>query len=84
MTGFARMATPINPVMDNMFMETHFFAVPMRLVWSNWQKFNGEQVTPASSTDFVIPQWDGGPWAEGSLGDYMGLPVGVDIEHSAL
>ena len=25
MTGFARMATPIFPVMDNMYMETFFF-----------------------------------------------------------
>ena len=35
MTGFARLATPIKPIMDNMFMETFFFAVPMRLVWDN-------------------------------------------------
>ena len=36
MTGFARLATPIYPVMDNMFMDTQFFAVPVRLVWDNW------------------------------------------------
>ena len=30
LTGFARLATPIHPVMDNMFMDTHFFAVPLR------------------------------------------------------
>ena len=43
MTGFARLATPIFPIMDNMYMETHYFSIPMRLVWDNWQKFNGEQ-----------------------------------------
>jgi hypothetical protein len=56
MTGFARLATPIHPIMDNMFMETFFFAVPKRLVWDNWQKFNGEQDNPGDSTDYTIPQ----------------------------
>src|SRR3954468_19456999 len=41
MTGFARLATPIFPLMDNMFMDTQFFAIPIRLLWDNWEKFNG-------------------------------------------
>ena len=39
MTGFARMATPIKPLMDNLFMETFFFSVPNRLLWENWETF---------------------------------------------
>ena len=31
MTGFARMATPIFPIMDNLHMDTFFFFVPYRL-----------------------------------------------------
>ena len=50
-TGFGRLATPINPIMDNMYIETFFFAVPYRLVWSNWEKFCGEQDNPGDSTD---------------------------------
>ena len=46
MTGFCRMATPIVPLMDNLHMDTFFFFVPYRLVWDNWQKFNGEQINP--------------------------------------
>ena len=42
MTAFARLATPLHPFMDNMYLDTFFFAVPMRLLWDNWQKFNGE------------------------------------------
>lgn len=88
MTGFARMATPVFPVMDNLWMETHFFAVPMRLVWDNWQKFCGEQTDPDDSTDFTIPQMTppgGTGYAIGSLSDYMGLPTGVaQVEHSSL
>ena len=55
MTAFARLATPINPIMDNMYMDTHFFSIPMRLVWDNWQKFNGEQIDPGDSIDYLIP-----------------------------
>jgi len=78
MTGFARMATPIFPIMDNIFMETFFFAVPMRLVWENWQRFNGEQTDPDDSTDYVIPTmgWAGAV-GEGGLSDHFGLPIGM-------
>ena len=38
MTGFGRLATPINPIMDNLYIETFFFAVSYRLVWDNWEK----------------------------------------------
>ncbi len=39
MTAFARMATPLYPVMDNLHLESFFFFVPNRLTWNNWQKF---------------------------------------------
>ncbi len=75
MTGFARLATPIHPIMDNLFMDTFFFAVPYRLVWDNWEKFNGSQDNPDDSTDFLIPQLSGGTdYNPGSLHDFMGIP----------
>ncbi|AXL14570.1 major capsid protein [Microviridae sp.] len=80
MTGFARMATPIFPLMDNLRMETFFFAVPNRLLWDNWEKFNGEQVNPGDSTDYTIPQLIMDPVngaAEASLYDYMGVPTKI-------
>src|SRR3954470_16212502 len=55
LTAFARLATPIKPIMDNMFLDTFFFAVPIRLIWDNWQKFNGEQANPGDSTPYVVP-----------------------------
>lgn len=87
MTGFARLATPIFPIMDNMFMDSFFFAVPYRLVWDNWQKFNGEQENPGDSTDYLVPQITApaGGYSIGSLSDYMGIPTGVaGLKHSAL
>lgn len=87
MTGFARLATPIFPIMDNMTMDTFFFSVPVRLVWDNWQRFNGEQTDPGDSTDFTVPQMvsPAGGYDIGSIHDYMGLPTGVSgLSHSAL
>jgi len=86
-TLFARIATLIKPPMDNMMLDTFFFSVPYRLVWSNWEKFNGEQLTPGASIDFEIPQMvsPAGGYQTGSIMDYMGLPVGVSgVTHSAL
>lgn len=78
--AFGRLATPLHPFMDNLYFDTQFFFVPNRLLWDNWQKFNGEQDNPADSTDFVIPQVVApvGGYTENSLGDYMGLPTGLD------
>lgn len=80
MTAFARLATPIHPFMDNMFVDSFFFAVPLRLVWNNWEKFNGAQDNPGDSTDFLVPQVTapaGSGWGLASLGDYFGIPTGV-------
>lgn len=88
MTGFARLATPLHPFMDNVFMNSFFFAVPMRLVWDNWVKMMGEQNNPGDSTDYVTPQIVSPAvtgYAENSLYDYFGLPTKVPgLSHSAL
>ena len=85
-TLFARLATPIVPFMDNMFMETFFFFVPNRLLWDNWQKFNGEQENPGDSTDFLIPTIKNtGSFTVGGIADYFGIPTGVNnLEVNAL
>lgn len=88
MTGFGRLATPLHPTMDNLFLSTFFFAVPIRLLWDNWEKFNGAQANPGDSTDFLIPQMvspNPGGYTEGSLSDYFGLPTAIpDLSHSSL
>ncbi|AXH72187.1 MAG: major capsid protein [Microviridae sp.] len=77
MTAFARLATPIFPIMDNMYMDTQFFSVPIRLLFDNWQKLNGEQTNPGDSTDYLTPVLANATFTEGSIFDYMGLPVGI-------
>lgn len=87
MNQFARLATPIAPFMDNMFCDTFFFAVPYRLVWDNWQKFNGEQTNPGDSTDFVLPTMTSpvGGYANQSLSDYLGIPTQLaGLTHTSL
>ena len=84
MTAFARMATPIFPIMDSLYMDSFFFGVPFRLLWENWKRFNGAQDNPSDSTDFAIPVVDpnGSTFTEGSLADYFGLPTGVAVDVS--
>ncbi|EHT3198513.1 hypothetical protein KXR27_003501 [Escherichia coli] len=83
----ARLSTPVVPFMDNLRLDIQYFSVPYRLVWDNWQKFNGEQKNPGDSTDYLIPQIKApaGGFPVGSLADYFGVPTGVEnISVSAL
>lgn len=79
MSCFARLATPIVPFMDNMYLDVFFFAVPNRLLWTNWKKFNGEQTNPGDSTSFLNPVVTApvAGWSNGDIGDYFGLPTGI-------
>lgn len=73
-----RLATPLEPIMDNMYLETHWFFVPYRTVWQNFEKFHGAQDDPGDSISFTIPKMSGaGAIAIGSTGDYMGMPVAL-------
>ena len=80
-TAFSRLLSPLTvPVMDSMYFETFFFFVPSRLLWDNWQKFNGEQENPGDSTDYLIPTLpDNTNFEVGSIGDYFGIPTGVNL-----
>jgi len=91
-TMFARMATPIYPLMDNMYLDSFFFFVPYRLVWDNFVKMMGEQDNPGDSVSYTIPQMvsKASGYDIGSLQDYMGLPTlgqltaAATYSHSAL
>jgi len=86
---FARLNTPINPIMDNMLMQTFFFEVPVRILWENWRKFMGERYPdPDSSIDYTVPQFAAHQPTLGSLSDYMGIPTSdqltTDIQYNSL
>lgn len=78
-TLFARLATPLFPLMDNMYIDTQFFFVPSRLVWDNFKAFMGEKDL-ADSTTYQIPVLDSTTYptagfATSSIYDYFGLPT---------
>lgn len=77
-----RMQTLITPVMDNLYLDTYYFFVPNRLVWSHWKEFNGENTESAwlPKTEYEIPQITAPAttgWTAGTIADYMGIPTGV-------
>lgn len=98
MHAFGRLATPLKPFMDNMFLDSFFFYCPNRLLQDNWQKLNGQQENPGDSTDYLtsqilspvggfIPNTTGTPTAAelaSALSDYLGLPTRVPAVYSFL
>lgn len=84
-TLFGRLSTPLKPVMDNIVVDLHFFSVPLRLLWTNWKRFNGEQDNPTDSTSFICPTMTSvaADYTEMTIYDYMGLPTKITgIEHN--
>ena len=77
-----RLQTLITPMMDNLYLDTYYFFVPNRLVWSHWREFNGENTSSAwiPSVEYEVPQITApsGGWSVGTIADYMGIPTGVD------
>ena len=73
---FARLATPIFPIMDNMTLETFFFFVPARILWTSFVNMMGERADPGNSISFTVPQIQSpaGGFAINTIYDYMGIP----------
>lgn len=76
-----RMPSLITPIMDNIYLDTYYFFVPNRLVWSHWKEFNGENTESAwiPKTEYEVPQLTApsGGWNVGTIADYFGIPTGV-------
>jgi len=75
-TAFARLATPLKPFMDNVYMDVHYFFVPNRLTWNNFQAFFGEQPEAGiPPTTYTVPQALVDFDTELTLARYFGLPL---------
>ncbi len=89
-THFARLATPIHPILDNLYLDMFWFFVPYRLLWDDWEKFCGAQDDPGDGIDFRLPYMNYASASQSGLGtqwDYFGLPPGLipdDILVSAM
>ncbi len=84
----ARLSTLLTPIMDNVYLDLFFFYVPIRLLWENWERFNGAQTNPGDSTDFLVPSMTAPAstgYEEQSLEDYFGIPTKEDgFSHTCL
>lgn len=85
-TIFGRMATPVFPIMDNLFVDTFYFGVPWRLVWDKFQEFMGEVNPSGEITTYEIPHRTvATAYKANSLEDYFGLPTkAIGYSHSIL
>lgn len=70
-----RMQPLVAPVLHEINVYVHYFFVPYRLLWDDWEEF----ITGGVNGDFAVPlpRWDVTKNEIGSLWDFLGFPVGV-------
>lgn len=83
-TFLCRFATLLKPIMDNVYLETFYFFVPSRILWTNFVRFWGEQDNPTDSIDYVVPQMyaaapDSFAVRDNQLFDYFGIPPVANV-----
>lgn len=78
-----RFAPLVSPVMHRMDVSMHYFFVPNRILWKNWEKYitNTKEAGVLPAFPYVITNGN-----VGTLGNYLGVPEmgGTDIPISAL
>ncbi len=76
-----RLATPLEPILDNLHFDTFAFFVPYRTIWDNHEKFHGAQDDPGDSISFTIPIMSavaaGSNTSLNSIWDHFGLPPDI-------
>ena len=76
----ARTSSPfLRPIMDNLFMDIHYFFVPYRLCYEKAEGVFGKATPSQYDTDGLesIPTLPECTISELSVGDYLGLPPGT-------
>lgn len=85
---FGRFSTLLNPMLENTYLDIHFFYAPTRILWDNAKKFYGEQINPGDSIAYTVPIMQATAttgYGEMSLHDYLELPTKIpDYQHISL
>jgi len=78
-TGVVQMLSLLQQLMDSLYMDLHWWFVPNRLTWTNWERMNGQRTDPSQSIDITMPLLTPpvAGFTQGSYADYMGYPLGV-------
>jgi len=63
----------VAPVLHEINMYVHYFFVPYRLLWDDWEDFITGGID--GQFDEPIPEWDPVNYTKGSLWDYLGFPL---------
>ena len=73
-----RLQTLISPIMDNLYLDTYFFAIPLRLVWTHLAEFFGENTQGSwyPSVNYQIPTISTGSKAIINDNDHLSAPFG--------
>lgn len=78
-SAFVRLLTQKAPFMTPINMDIHVWSVPIRQVWPNFLKMQGQQDKPGDSTDYLVPIINSGEngFGFGSLFDHFWCPAGI-------
>lgn len=69
-----RFAPLVSPVMHRMDVTMHYFYVPCRLLWDNWENFITQTKVGGAVPGFPYVEVGSANWTTGSLMDYLGVP----------
>lgn len=74
-----RMQTLLTPIMDDLYLDTFYFYVPNRIVWSHWKEFMGENTKSSwyPTAEYTVPQINVAPGKSvnaKTVADYFGIP----------
>lgn len=80
--ALVRFAPMTAPVMHRMDVSMHYFFVPNRILWPNWEKFitdaNSGLVAPYITSDSFEPQYSALLPTGSKFADYLGIPTPSD------
>lgn len=65
----------VAPAMHEINVYVHYYFVPFRILWDDWENF----ITRGVSGDYSVPlpRWNPANTTKGSLWDFMGFPTGI-------
>lgn len=73
----------VAPIMHEITATVHYFFVPYRILWDNWEEFISQGQLGGSNLPISIPRFpitDSANRSLGTLWDYFGMPIGDDAE----